>query len=389
MHYFARTTAGLEEIVWLDMLDWLGQANLKFLGHRVIHFDYAGHPTQLLELRSVDDIYVYAGHVDEIDHRRSALQRLRAEIGRLSLDSALGAVRSVRSVGKPVSFYVTASYLGSRNYSRYEIQDTVAAGIVEQYGWKLVDSSDIADIDVRVLLDESEATIGLRLQAWPLHRRSYKVASVPGSLKPPVAYCLAALAQLKDGHLVLDPFGGAGTIAIESAHLLYEGALIVSDVDEEAVRAAAVNSARANTVLTPHLLRSDARQLPLPDRSVSRVVSNLPWGRQVQVGEGLAALYGELMRELQRVLTPGGRAVLLTDQSELLLQHMGPLELAFARQISLYGAYPTIHVLDYDYAAKQDGAAFAEVSRFGVGINEMIERDGVWQAYSPLVGKVK
>src|SRR5690606_34349788 len=108
MHYFARTTAGLEGIVWLDMLDWLGQANLKFLGHRVIHFDYAGHPTQLLELRSVDDIYVYAGHVDGMDHRRSALQRLRAEVGRLSLDSALGAVRSVRSVGKPVSFYVTA-----------------------------------------------------------------------------------------------------------------------------------------------------------------------------------------------------------------------------------------------------------------------------------------
>jgi tRNA G10 N-methylase Trm11 len=201
-----------------------------------------------------------------------------------------------------------------------------------------------------------------------------------------VAYCLAALAGVRIGDVVLDPFGGAGTLAIESAHLLYGGALIVSDVDGEAVRAAAVNSARANTVLAPYPLLSDARQLPLPDGSVSRVISNLPWGRQVQVDEGLAALYEGAMRELQRVLRPGGRAVLLTDQSDLLLQQMGPLELAFARQISLYGSYPTIHILDN--AAGQEGAAFAQGTPFAAGMKRLIERDGVWQAYSPLVGKV-
>ena len=31
----------------------------------------------------------------------------------------------------------------------------------------------------------------------------------------------------------------------------------------------------------------DARALPLPDRSVERVVTNLPWGRQVAVDYGI------------------------------------------------------------------------------------------------------
>jgi hypothetical protein len=48
------------------------------------------------------------------------------------------------------------------------------------------------------------------------------------------------------------------------------------------------------------------------------------------------------------VLIPGGRAVLLTDQAELLLvalEACPTLHLASALQISLYGRHPTMYVL--------------------------------------------
>ena len=49
-----------------------------------------------------------------------------------------------------------------------------------------------------------------------------------------------------------------------------------------------------------------------------------------------------------RVLAPGGRAVLLTDQAEPMLAALEAcpaLHLASAVQISLYGRHPTMYVL--------------------------------------------
>lgn len=386
MHYFARVTAGLEEIAWLDVVTELDGAELDFLSHRQIRFRYSGYPPQLLNLRSVDDVYCYVATVPEIGHRHASLDKLRVAAAQLQLDGALSVVHSVRGLGKPLSFYVTASYLGSRNYSRHDIQDAVQTGILQNHDWKVVDSSDLADIDVRVAIEGEEATIGVRLQAWPLHRRPYKIRTTPGSLKPPVAYCLGLFASLEAGDSVIDPFCGSGTIGLEIAHTLYRGRIMNGDVDEEAIHCARTNQAQATTVLTPSYWRSDAGKQPLRRNSVTKVVSNLPWGRQVQVEGGLADLYRSAVHEIRRILLPGGRAVLLTDRSDLLLENAGDLELAFARQISLYGSYPTLHVLDY--RRPQSAPAFPATTAFTRGLNRLIEREGKRQPYTPLTGKL-
>lgn len=56
----------------------------------------------------------------------------------------------------------------------------------------------------RLTLDGRHATLLLRLGRRPAHRRSYKNATIPGTLPPPVAAALAQAAELRPGQRVLD-----------------------------------------------------------------------------------------------------------------------------------------------------------------------------------------
>ena len=159
-----------------------------------------------------------------------------------------------------------------------------------------------------------------------------------GALKPPVAAAMVRLAEAQAGQSVLDPCCGSGTILLEAAAL----GLAVSGGDFDAQ---AVQDTRANMRAVDAHLRVehwDARRLPLEDASVDAVVSNLPWGRQILLDEALSALYAEVCLEIERVLRPGGRAVLLTTSPELL--RFSALELSETREISLFGQNPVISV---------------------------------------------
>jgi 23S rRNA G2445 N2-methylase RlmL len=87
------------------------------------------------------------------------------------------------------------------------------------------------------------------------------------------------------------------------------------DRDAEAIRAAGANLRRAGPGW--RLARWDARRLPLAGHSVDRIVCNPPFG--VQLGEpwSTGPLYRELANECDRVLTPGGRAVILVGDATL------------------------------------------------------------------------
>jgi tRNA (guanine6-N2)-methyltransferase len=371
--YFARVTAGLEQLVWQD-IERRCDARLIGFGHRRIDFVYAETPAALLDLRGVDDIYVYAARLTGLDHTRASLAQLTEKITPLDLLPALEICAAIRPISVAPTYRVTASHLGRRNYSRYDVEGAVAAALTGNLPWRFVlndaDESE-PELDLRVLLEDDWALLGLRLGALPLHRRAYKVASRPGSLKPPVAYCLGLLAALAPGDIVLDPACGAGTILIEAAALIRSGLFCGGDRDAAALETAQTNlrAAGMRAVLIelsvgfdlrrfditsnpeqPNALlyQGDATDLRLADRTIDAVLSNLPWGKQVTAESDLASMYREILIMIERVLAPGGRAVLLTDQSESMLAALEAcpaLHLASAVQISLYGRHPTMYVL--------------------------------------------
>ncbi len=379
MEYFARTTAGLERLALLDAQTQFA-LSAPALARRRLDFTTAVHPATLLRWRSVDDVYVALGQCAELAPGRAALDQLEAFAAALDLSTACATITQVRDLPDQPTLYVTAS-VASQRFSRHEVEERVRRAMAAR-GWQLADESHAAALDLRVLVEGAEALVGLRLAATPLHRRAYKVCHTPGSLKPPVAYALALLATLAPAATVLDPCCGAGTIALEAAALVPPAQVWASDVDPAVVACAEQNRQQAEAAL--HLSCAAATHLALPAASFDAVITNPPWGRQVLEPAALAELYRGLLTEIERLLKPQGRAVILTDQSELLLSIMlesTGLQLAYAQQISLFGLFPTIHVC---VNGEIDPAAPFPPTPLGQALNTHVAQAGMWHSYVPL-----
>jgi 23S rRNA G2445 N2-methylase RlmL len=127
---------------------------------------------------------------------------------------------------------------------------------------------------------------------------------------------MALLSNPQDDDVVLDPMCGSGTILIERARAARYGLLVGGDLDEAAVAAARENIGTRYKPIEIH--RWDARQLPLEDDSVSAIITNLPFGKQIGTLAENRLLYPALLAEWVRVLREGGRMVLLTGDKALL-----------------------------------------------------------------------
>jgi 23S rRNA G2445 N2-methylase RlmL len=90
---------------------------------------------------------------------------------------------------------------------------------------------------------------------------------------------------------------------------------MAGDVRKEAIAMAQRNAQSAHIEVA--LSVWDARSLPLPDASVTRIVTNLPFGKQISSPAELEDLYNALAQEFNRVLAPDGLMVTLTSADRL------------------------------------------------------------------------
>jgi 23S rRNA G2445 N2-methylase RlmL len=332
--FFALTTRGLEDVSAREC-GAHESVVVSAVAYRRVSGYWVGSPAPLLELRTVDDVFLEAAQWLEVRHTRDMLSQFHQWSHDLGLHPIAATCASLRPIRRTPSFSVTASFVGRRNYSANEIKTAVAEGVRSGYDWDYVEDDRAADFNIRVFIEHETALVGVRLGKAPLHERPYKHAQRPGSLKPPVAAAMLQIANLVGGETLLDPCCGVGTILIEATE---SGASTFGgDIESEALTAARVNTGTHVT-----LVQWDGRKLPLAGSSIARVATNLPWGGQVKVYAGLSELYGGICSEVSRVLAPGGRAVVLTASPELLtfpdLFHEQSIE------ISLFGQRPTIAV---------------------------------------------
>ena len=334
---FALTTRGLETISAAELAELPG-LSVTETAYRRVTAQVDGSLAPLLSLRTVADAYLDLGTWTGISHTRDTLAVIQWYAAQIDLAAAAQTVAPLRPLPAEPLFSVTASFVGKRNYNTDEIKRNVAAAIKEAYGLHYSADDRLADLNVRIFIEHEQAYIGLRLAKSPLHERPYKLAERAGALKPSVAAAMIRLAAAMPGQRLLDPCCGSGTILIEAALLGF--AAQGGDSDDEAVAAARSNAQAAGVAVS--LKSWDARALPLVAGSVERVVSNLPWGRQIAVDDALERLYAEICAEAERVLAPGGKAVLLTSNPALLrFTALPPSSLI---EISLFGQTPTICV---------------------------------------------
>lgn len=351
----ARCVRGLEPALGTEILR-TGSATIDWIGHREVGFrtktradagtrsGNGDNSDSELRLRTADDVFLLARRRDDIGPHKSDLAAL-AELARTVDLEGLARERRVR--GGPAAFggiEISASFLGRRTYNRYDIEDTVGRVLAERAGVpyhtrRHGEPPPPGHSGWRLTLDGTRATLLLRLGQRPAHRRAYKNATIPGTLHPPVAAAMAQAAELRPGQRVLDPCCGAGTLLIEAHHTAPGTTLLGFDLDPAACRAARQNAGPL-PVAVEH---GDAGALPVADRSIDRVLCNPPWGAQVDAGGRLAGHPERWWRELARVFTDEGRAIVLLPEARG-LGHALALGLApvHVQQLSLFGSRPLL-----------------------------------------------
>jgi len=129
----------------------------------------------------------------------------------------------------------------------------------------------------------------------------------PGVMMPRMARSIVNISLAGEGDRFLDPFCGTGGVLLEAG--LVGAATIGGDMDVFMVRGTRRNIPGAGLFL------ADAGNLPVKDRTVDAVATDLPYGQSSSImAKGLESLYTHSLEEIRRVLKPGRRAVIVTHR---------------------------------------------------------------------------
>jgi 23S rRNA G2445 N2-methylase RlmL len=303
MTYIVHVVPGLEELAQEELERAVPGARVVRVLRRfdertsilVVH--HGGSPDALLRLKLAEDVFVLAAESDEIEAGWQGLAAIRAVVSSASsLPAAANTASSVRGRGgRKGTFRVVARKAGSQAFRRVDLQHAVEQAVRARYpGWRLVE--DDARLELWVHLVGQTFIAGFRLSDITMRQRTYRRQSIPD--------------------VFLDPMCGSGTILIERAEAGRYQLLLGGDGDPAAVAATRANIGPRYRPI--EIRQWDARHLPLGDRSVSALVTNLPFGKQIGTPAEVRSLYPALLQEWTRVLAPAARMVLLTGDQSLL-----------------------------------------------------------------------
>lgn len=321
---FASTVHGLER---------LAAAELVGRGHEVVSVRKrqillaSPRALSLDRPRTVDDLLVHVAETSDPGPTKADLVRLRDWLHAIDLPVAKGVIS------------VSASMAGRRTYNRHDLEAVVGSVLAERLGVRFASREGgvrppEGAVEWRVVLSADGLLLGLRGDRAPLHRRVWKVASIPGTLHPPVAAAMVRLAGIEPGATVLDPCCGAGTILREARELAPGANVAGSDLDATALAASTRNTRHLPGIA---LTRRDAARLPFADGTVDRIVTNPAWGRQVTTRRPFPAL----LAEWRRVIAARGKLVCLVPP-ELLPHFDDRWTVTATHQLSLSGRHPLL-----------------------------------------------
>jgi tRNA (guanine6-N2)-methyltransferase len=312
---YAMVHPGLEEVTADEVARDLG-GEVKRTAPGLVAFRVGEIDPSLLELRTTEDVFLLAWGTDQLTHRAEDLDKIRRWTHGADWPTLLRIHHAVRPKpkGRPTYRLITQME-GHHAYLRRDARKALAAGLLGKFPESWRPAEENAAVEVWLTIDGARAVCGVRLSDRTMRHRTYKLEHRPASLRPTMAAAMVRLAEVRPRHVLLDPMCGAGTILAE--HLAAMGQVraplapaLGGDLDRGAVRAAAANLGRLGRA---ELVNWDATRLPLGDACVDRVVSNPPFGKQLETPEAVGPLYRRVVRECDRVLRPGGRAVLLAS----------------------------------------------------------------------------
>ncbi len=354
---YCQTMPGIEEIAWLEIRDKLKPVSFReklFARDQngILVFNYGGSLQDLLNLRTTEDVFLQAINKKKVTRGRQDLKQITTLVHKSeSFGRAANALTRFRKFSGPPSYRVISRKYGKHQYRRKDLETAVLYGIQSRYPrWRPV--TDNAQVEIWANLLGSQLLIGLRLSDRAMRHRYKKRVELPASLRPSIAAAMVFLTEPADNDVFLDPMCGSGTLLLERLYANASKEILGGDIDAGHVAAARKNipPRKKGRKKRKIIIRQwDAQQLPLENHSVDKAATNLPFGKQVSSKQELEGLYNAVFSELQRVLKPGGRLVLLSSEYELVKQCIRQhehLQIVTGYSMATLGQWGRIHVVD-------------------------------------------
>ncbi len=341
--FYLSLLGGLEDIVTGELAGRVPDAQVVRQRFGRVTVDCDGPVEDLTRLRSIENVFAWVGEFDGLPASREGLELVRAMVSQMDFTHACGVHDQLHGMPPAPTFRVSGQRSGEHEYTSQEVAGAAGSGIQQRYDWQV--NLEEYHYEVVVEVEDDHCTVGLRLTKTALHKRSRQTGGL-AALNPTLAYAMGVLSEPVDGETVLDPMCGTGTLLIER-HGLGPAVLLGSDLFENAIAEAGINTGAAG--VRAHLIRADARRMPLASGSVDKVICNPPWGRRVLGGRSMWRLYRPVFGEIERVLRPDGLAVILTLQRRLMEELVGRvrgLDMTHDRVVSVGGMHPHLYVLE-------------------------------------------
>ena len=284
--------------------------------------------SKLLELRSALNVMEYHDHFVLQDVAAAngdvPLSKIDGEMlygfykKRLEANPNIISTLASATGDNVLTFRVTTERVGDHSFKSNHVEYEMGGACSEMY---IHCKPKMADYDVNIRIDvvANSIVIGTQMNVEDLSKRHFLRYRNSVSIKTNIAYIMLRLAGLEDGALLVDPFCGSGTIALEALEMSGKRVrCICLDVSRRAANGARENAASegyGKDVCEFHC--ADARGLRRhvnEGELADAIVSNLPWGIRTghnQSVSDLQQMYETFLRCSWYILKDGGRIVIL------------------------------------------------------------------------------
>lgn len=255
-------------------------------------------------------------------------------------------------------FWVTkATSVNSKLFSPSDIQSIVKKAIVERmkqhYDVDWFEESG-AEYPIRVFFNKDEATVCLDTTGESLHKRGYRTQAGLAPISETLAAALIMLSPWHKDRILLDPFCGSGTIAIEAAMIAANIAPGMNrsftaekwtnfidrqlwydvideaeeeinydvdtdiqgyDIDPEVVKIAKENAVRAGVDKLIHFQQRPVKEMSHHGK-YGFIITNPPYGERLEERETLPAIYSAFGERFKMLDTWSAYLITSYDETE-------------------------------------------------------------------------
>ncbi|PID85680.1 MAG: hypothetical protein CSB13_06830 [Chloroflexi bacterium] len=345
--YYVQTRPGLAEIAWLEIRDMLPGAKFgEYLFAKeqngIVTFSYKGDVADVPQLLTSEAEFMLALSIPKLSRGRKDLTAVHEAVARgEAFGRATNQFLRYRQFSRPPSYRVFCRKFGNHDYRQSYMERTVLDAMMTRYPrWQPITDGPQVELWVNIL--GSHLLCGFRITDRTIKRQHKLRQTVPGSLRPSVAAAMVGLTQPDEDDVFLDPFCGDG-IMLHERKLFggYAQLWGANTVTEQVVIAETNLSIRRSGKLPPQVSLATWVDLKLPIESevVDKIATSLL---------GIEMGMGSVFKEIERVLIPGGTAVVLSsdyDKIKDTIRHCPTLEIMTGYSVKPGNRWGRIYII--------------------------------------------